>query len=421
MQRTIVIALSCILLRLPPLYGQTTGRVEGHTFHSTALGVYKNYYVYLPAGYDSSAARYPVVFFLRLHEFEWFDGSKSGRNGRSLKDVADTLIDRGHIGKMILVGPSTGSDDSQVYASVNMLHPELTTRAGVGTGRFEDYLIQDLIPHIDSTFRTIPDRGHRGIDGFSLGGFASTILGIRHPEEFCSVGSYDDSIMWYNLVNFSGAPDPLWFSTGYDQLFGPLFGVPRDSTYMMDYSVTNVLMAADAAKLDRIRSLRFHLKSVYSNDVGNLFRNRQFVDSLAAKGILNSFPDLILSPLADHTFKYADLHASMSLVKHWETFQQPVALVSDHNALPASAQLYQNFPNPFNPLTNIPYSLSQAAFVTLTVYNTLGQQVARLVNEEQQAGYHDVEFRGERMASGVYFYRLQARDFVASRKLLLLK
>jgi hypothetical protein len=59
--------------------------------------------------------------------------------------------------------------------------------------------------------------------------------------------------------------------------------------------------------------------------------------------------------------------------------------------------------------------------VTITVYNTLGQQVAQLVNEQQQAGYCDVVFRADGLASGVYFYRIQAGDFVASKKLLLLR
>ncbi len=88
---------------------------------------------------------------------------------------------------------------------------------------------------------------------------------------------------------------------------------------------------------------------------------------------------------------------------------------------PRSFLLFQNYPSPFNPSTTIRYGLPHASFVTLTIYNTLGQQVARLVNEQQQAGYHETVFRGDRLASGVYFYRLQAGDFVASKKLLLLK
>jgi hypothetical protein len=88
---------------------------------------------------------------------------------------------------------------------------------------------------------------------------------------------------------------------------------------------------------------------------------------------------------------------------------------------PASYALDQNYPNPFNPTTTIRYELPQASFVTLTVYNTLGQQVAHLVNQQQQAGYHEVVFRDDALASGVYFYRIQAGGFVASKKLLLLK
>jgi hypothetical protein len=59
--------------------------------------------------------------------------------------------------------------------------------------------------------------------------------------------------------------------------------------------------------------------------------------------------------------------------------------------------------------------------VTLTVFNTLGQQVAVLQNGEQEAGYHSVRFDGSRLASGVYFYRLQAGTYVETRKLVLLR
>ena len=83
--------------------------------------------------------------------------------------------------------------------------------------------------------------------------------------------------------------------------------------------------------------------------------------------------------------------------------------------------LQQNYPNPFNPTTTIHYALPHASFVKLTVYNTLGQQVAQLLNEQQQAGYHEVVFRGDGLASGVYFYRLDAGSYTNVKKLLLLK
>jgi hypothetical protein len=96
--------------------------------------------------------------------------------------------------------------------------------------------------------------------------------------------------------------------------------------------------------------------------------------------------------------------------------------ISEHPApLPIAVSLEQNYPNPFNPSTTIRYGLPKRSNVTLTVFNTLGQVVATLVNETQNAGHHDVKFEASGLASGVYFYRLQAGEYVATKKLLILK
>jgi hypothetical protein len=89
--------------------------------------------------------------------------------------------------------------------------------------------------------------------------------------------------------------------------------------------------------------------------------------------------------------------------------------------LPKRIELMQNYPNPFNPTTSIRYGLPRSAFVTLAVFNLIGQQVAQLVSGDQQAGSHNVVFHGDGLASGVYFYRLTAGDFVATKKLLLVR
>jgi hypothetical protein len=89
--------------------------------------------------------------------------------------------------------------------------------------------------------------------------------------------------------------------------------------------------------------------------------------------------------------------------------------------MPTEFELGQNYPNPFNPSTTISYALPQRSHVTLTVFNTLGQLVATLVNSEMGAGDHEVRFDAAGLASGVYLYRLQAGGFVETRKLLLTK
>jgi len=82
--------------------------------------------------------------------------------------------------------------------------------------------------------------------------------------------------------------------------------------------------------------------------------------------------------------------------------------------------LEQNYPNPFNPTTTIRYSLPHRAGVTLSVYNILGQQIARLVNENEEAGEHQVRFDATGIASGVYFYRLQSGPLSLTKKLVVI-
>jgi hypothetical protein len=89
--------------------------------------------------------------------------------------------------------------------------------------------------------------------------------------------------------------------------------------------------------------------------------------------------------------------------------------------LPSQHSLQQNYPNPFNPSTRITYALAEHCYVKLTVLNTMGQEVAVLVNGNRDAGYYEVVFDARNLASGVYLYRLVAGGFVQTRKLLLLR
>lgn len=88
---------------------------------------------------------------------------------------------------------------------------------------------------------------------------------------------------------------------------------------------------------------------------------------------------------------------------------------------PTEFSLSQGYPNPFNPSTNIKYGLPQKAFVTMEVFSTLGQRVATLINEQEEAGYHQITFNASGLASGAYFYSITAGDYHASKGLVLLK
>lgn len=102
------------------------------------------------------------------------------------------------------------------------------------------------------------------------------------------------------------------------------------------------------------------------------------------------------------------------------TVQEPSG-VSGNEANVNSYELKQNYPNPFNPSTQISFSLKEAGFVTLKVYNLLGKEVADLVSERLGAGNHTVSFSGANLQSGIYFYTLKTKDFIQTRKMTLLK
>jgi hypothetical protein len=96
------------------------------------------------------------------------------------------------------------------------------------------------------------------------------------------------------------------------------------------------------------------------------------------------------------------------------------ALKTDHQIL-NRMKLYQNYPNPFNPSTKITFTLAKSEYVTLYVYNTLGQKVETRLDTKMTAGSHDVEFNASDLPSGIYFYRIQAGEFSRVKKMVLLR
>jgi hypothetical protein len=88
---------------------------------------------------------------------------------------------------------------------------------------------------------------------------------------------------------------------------------------------------------------------------------------------------------------------------------------------PGEFGLDQNYPNPFNPSTEIRFALPEDSHVQLKVFNSLGQEVQTLINQMAPAGNHSVKLDAKNLASGVYFYRIQAGGFTAMKKMMLLK
>lgn len=121
--------------------------------------------------------------------------------------------------------------------------------------------------------------------------------------------------------------------------------------------------------------------------------------------------------------RVANLYLQEFAARYYEAGGTDSILVSvqEGNELPKAYSLSQNYPNPFNPSTAIGFQLPVAGFVTLKVYNLLGQDVATVLNEERKAGRYTIEFHPNNLATGVYLYRLQAGTFNETKKMLFLK
>jgi hypothetical protein len=103
-------------------------------------------------------------------------------------------------------------------------------------------------------------------------------------------------------------------------------------------------------------------------------------------------------------------------------FDMNILSIDEQNLITVdNINLFQNYPNPFNPTTSLQYTIGSRQFVTLKVFDLLGREVATLVNEEEPVGDYEVEFNGNNLPSGIYFYNLETKNFSDTKKMVLLK
>lgn len=103
------------------------------------------------------------------------------------------------------------------------------------------------------------------------------------------------------------------------------------------------------------------------------------------------------------------------------TYDPTLDLDNKDSNIPAEYALFQNYPNPFNPFTTIAFSLRETGIVKITIYDILGSEVKVLINEEKQTGFYEINFNASELTSGVYFYRIQSREFIDTKKMVLIR
>lgn len=211
------------------------GRIEERQFASAALGVAKRYLVYVPDTYASETERYPVVYLLHGLGGDETNWSKHG----DLLRVADGM------GLRALVVMPDGDAGFYVDGSAPTDYPtclgekppfsagEPPDRYCVKSPRYESYVAQDLVAHVDKSYRTIASREGRGIGGLSMGGFGALVLAMRHDEVFSAAASTSGLISlryagphpYQGIEKVATADPPKWGADYPERVRNHLLGV----------------------------------------------------------------------------------------------------------------------------------------------------------------------------------------------------
>jgi enterochelin esterase family protein len=331
----------------------THGTVLTQTIFSTNVGTNYQLNIYLPPGYDSlSSTTYPTVYFQ--------DGSEYISLGRAV-NVIDNLLDSSKIQPVIAVFVKSNNRNEEYAGSLR--------------NQYRLFFVNELVPYIDTNYKTKTDPKERLVLGDSFGGNISALISYNHPEVFGLCGLHS-AAFWpnnyeaYNLIVNGPVKDIKWSS---------IWGTYEGSLTQNMRSFRDYLISV-SYELDWLERPEGHSWGLW----------RATIDRM----LIHFFPGSSSDVIAEYF-------------------------------VPKGFILYQNYPNPFNPSTIISWQSAVGSWQTLKIFDLLGNEVATLIDEYKPAGNYEIEFRPEssirNLASGIYFYQLTSGSFIESKKMIILK
>ncbi len=229
------------------------------------------------------------------------------------------------------------------------------------------------------------------------------------------------------IINYSSDVNPEIFLIPITTLSDSNFSLELDVHHIYNMLIPNP--GYSYSGLNFIDSV--YLQSFYSKDDSIIINSPLIAENIpnSEKWIINTTLDLnLLKDNFDFNYKIEAIdkglkpHNSFAPDSgYFVAVYDTTTNINDERFIPKSAILSQNFPNPFNPSTIIKYEIPERSFVTLKVYDVLGNVIATLVNEENSAGNYNVEFNAKELSSGIYFYSLSLGNFFSTKKMILIK
>jgi S-formylglutathione hydrolase FrmB len=216
------------------LYAQQGVLKESLKVKSSMLGKDVEYSIYLPADYDKSNRRYPVLYLLHGYSDDETGWSQFGE----AQIIGDRLMQNGEAAPMIIVMPDGG-----VSWYINSYD---------GKTRYEDFFVKELIPHIDATYRTRTTKQYRAIAGLSMGGYGTLIMATKHPDLFAAAAPLSSGVFTDDEI--IKAEERTW-NVVLGELYGKkdLTGNDRLTEHYYKNSILNIIETGNADELKKVR------------------------------------------------------------------------------------------------------------------------------------------------------------------------
>ncbi len=231
------------------------GKVEYKSSASKILGEEREYAIYLPKDYDKNTDKeYPVLYLLHGGGGTHVDWPTQGR----LADVANPLIEANQVSEMIIVCPEAGKTFMNYFNNPDWM--------------YEDYFFQELIPHIESTYRVIADKDHRAIAGLSMGGQGTVVYASHHPEMFCAA---------YTMSGYLYRHDNLFWIDFNDPVQGKVHQLVEDN------NCVKFVQNAATEKIEAMKTVKWFIDC--GDDDFTFKANTEFVLAMAEAGIPYQF------------------------------------------------------------------------------------------------------------------------------------
>ncbi|MFY0673738.1 MAG: T9SS type A sorting domain-containing protein [Bacteroidia bacterium] len=338
------------------------------SFYIPQLKTYRRVWIYLPPDYNETSHNYPVLY---MHDGQnVFDAKTSFAGEWKVDETLNELHAKGDSGIIVVAIDNGGSNRTAEYT------PWENTQYGGGDGsEYVDFLVKELVPYINTNYRTLATPRNTGIMGSSLGGLISTYAAVKYPDVFGRVGSFSPAY-WINPEIFDlEYKEGSLASTKFYQIAGN-----KESETM----VSNMMKMHDSLKSHGVNTE--NIESIAKTDGAHSewFWAREFEDA--------------------YLFLFRNRPSSL---------EQPNL----------TSYYFEIFPNPTQSVINIRIAAQERGQITATLVDVNGKLIAPLINDTIEAGVKHFHFNKGQFAiePGIYFVRIESEGAIKTKKVTILE